>query len=161
MKSKKTMTKMEAWFLLIAGLFLGTVFTFGMQYWNAPVTQEDAIHATAVYSSYTESRRDGHVKEIIVRFEDHEQLYIDGTSASKSLLDCIRSITPGTELELLIHPNSNTILDFRMGKTVLLEFETVAEKLENERRGFHALGLVMYTFAACGGGSLLLHRKRV
>ena len=62
MKSKKAITTMDAWFLLIAGLFLGTVFTFGMQYWNAPVARDDAIPATVVFSSYTERRSDGHVK---------------------------------------------------------------------------------------------------
>ena len=64
------MAKGDAWFLLIAGLIMGTVFTFGMQYWNAPISQEEAICTTAVYTSYTEQLERGHVKEMIVRFED-------------------------------------------------------------------------------------------
>ena len=67
MKNNRTMTKVEAWFLLIAGFIMGTVFTFGMQYWNAPVTKVESIHATAIYESYATQREQGRVKEIIVR----------------------------------------------------------------------------------------------
>ena len=42
MKKSKRMTTGEAIFLLIAGLILGTVFTFGMKYSNAPITQKKA-----------------------------------------------------------------------------------------------------------------------
>ena len=160
MKSKKTMTTMEAWFLLIAGLFMGTVFTFGMQYWNAPVTQEDAIHATVVYSSYTESRRDGHVKEIIVRFEDHDQLYIDGSCINEQVWNGLDTIAPGMKVDLLIHPNSNTILDFRMGNSVVLEFENTSEKLASEATGFGGLGLFLYILAAYGLFNLVFQKRR-
>ena len=160
MKSKKTMTKMEAWFLLIAGLFLGTVFTFGMQYWNAPVTQEDAIHATAVYSSYTESRRDGHVKEIIVRFEDHEQLYIDGSCITEQMWDGLDTISPGMKVDLMIHPNSNTILDLRMEDSVVLKFEDTSEKLTSEAKGFAGLGIFLYILAAYGLFNLAFRKRR-
>ena len=160
MKSKKAMTKMEAWFLLIAGLFLGTVFTFGMQYWNAPVARGDAIHATVVFSSYTESRRDGHVKEIIVRFEDHEQLYIDGSCINEQVRNGLDTIAPGMKVDLLIHPNSNTILDFRMGNSVVLEFENTSEKLASEATGFGGLGLFLYILAAYGLFNLVFQKRR-
>ncbi len=114
MKKKNTMTKLEAWILLIGGLIMGTVFTFGMQYWNAPIAQEDAVHTIAVFSSYVERKDDGHVKEIIVRFEDHEQRYIDGVCINEKLRSDMRTIAPGTELSLMIHPNANTILDLRV-----------------------------------------------
>ena len=160
MKSKKAMTKMEAWFLLIAGLFLGTVFTFGMQYWNAPVARGDAIHATVVFSSYTESRSDGHVKEIIVRFEDHEQLYIDGSCINEQVWNGLDTIAPGMKVDLLIHPNSNTILDFRMGNSVVLEFENTSEKLASEATGFFGLGLFLYILAAYGLFNLVFQKRR-
>lgn len=160
MKSKKAMTKMEAWFLLIAGLFLGTVFTFGMQYWNAPVARGDAIHATVVFSSYTESRSDGHVKEIIVRVEDHEQLYIDGSCINEQVRNGLDTIAPGMKVDLLIHPNSNTILDFRMGNSVVLEFEDTSEKLTSEATGFWGLGLFLYILAAYGLFNLVFRKRR-
>ena len=42
MKRTKKATKGEAVFLLVAGLIIGTVFTFGVRYWNAPITEDEA-----------------------------------------------------------------------------------------------------------------------
>lgn len=129
MKNKKSMTRGEAWFLLITGLIMGTVFTFGMQYWNAPITQEEAIHTTAIYESYATQRERGRVKEIILRFEDHEQLYIDGVCISDELLDSIDNLAPSTELSMIVHPNSNTIMELHADNQMLLEFQNTSEKL--------------------------------
>lgn len=123
------MTRGEAWFLLITGLIMGTVFTFGMQYWNAPITQEEAIHTTAIYESYATQRERGRVKEIILRFEDHEQLYIDGVCISDELLDSIDNLAPSTELSMIVHPNSNTIMELHADNQMLLEFQNTSEKL--------------------------------
>ena len=160
MKSKRPMAKGEAWFLLIAGFIMGTVFTFGMQYWNAPVTKEESIHATAIYESYTTQREQGRVKEIIVRFKDHEQLYIDGTCINDRLLNSIDSLVPGTELSMIVHPNSNTILELHADNQVLLEFQNTSEKLTGEATGFMGLGLFCYVLSACGLISLLFRKRR-
>ena len=44
-------------FLLIAGLFLGSVFTFGMQYWNSEVTREECTLIDTQFVSYKEIRQ--------------------------------------------------------------------------------------------------------
>lgn len=160
MKNKKSMAKGDAWFLLIAGLIMGTVFTFGMQYWNAPISQEEAICTTAVYTSYTEQLKRGHVKEMIVRFEDHEELYIDGVCINEELRDRIHNLEPGTELSLIVHPNSNTIMELQIGNSVLLEFQNSYEKMASEATGFVGLGLFCYVLSACGLISLLFKKKR-
>ena len=41
MKRTKKATKGEAVFLLVAGLIIGTVFTFGVRYWNVPITEDN------------------------------------------------------------------------------------------------------------------------
>ena len=160
MKNKRPMAKGEAWFLLIAGFIMGTVFTFGMQYWNAPVTKEESIHATAIYESYATQREQGRVKEIIVRFKDHEQLYIDGVCINDMLLNSIDSFVPGIELSMIVHPNSNTIMELRADNRVLLDFQDTAEKLTGEAMGFMGLGLFCYVLSACGLISLLFRRRR-
>ena len=123
MKDKKSMARAEAWFLLIAGLIMGTVFTFDMQYWNAPITQEEAVCITVVFESYTEQKGRGHVKEIILRFEDYEQLYVDGVCVTEELRNSIHGLAPGTPLTLMVHPNSKTIMDLKVGNLVLLDFQ--------------------------------------
>lgn len=160
MKNKRPMAKGEAWFLLIAGFIMGTVFTFGMQYWSAPVTKEESIHATAIYESYATQREQGRVKEIIVRFIDHEQLYIDGACINDRLLNSIDSLVPGTELSMIVHPNSNTILELHADNQVLLEFQNTSEKLTGEATGFMGLGLFCYVLSACGLISLLFRMRR-
>lgn len=160
MKNNRPMTKGEAWFLLIAGMIMGTVFTFGMQYWNAPVTQEEAIHTTAIYESYATQREQGRVKEIIVRFKDHEQLYIDGVCINDMLLNSIDSFVPGIELSMIVHPNSNTIMELHADNQVLLEFQNTSEKLTGEATGFMGVGLFCYVLSICGLISLLFRKRR-
>lgn len=144
------MTKGEAWFLLIAGLIMGTVFTIGMKYWNTPVTQEEAIHITAIYESYETQRQRGRVKEIIVRFEDHDQLYIDGVCINDQLLNNIDNFAPGIELFMIVHPNSHIIMELHADNQVLLNFQNTAEKLTGETTGFMGLGLFCYVLSVCG-----------
>jgi len=160
MKNKRPMTKSEAWFLLIAGFIMGTVFTFGMQYWNAPVTKEESIHTTAIYESYATQREQGHVKEIIVRFKDHEQLYIDGVCINDKLLRSIDNLAPGIEMAMIVHPNSNTILELHADNQVLLEFQNTSEMLTGEATGFMGLGLFCYVLSACGLINLLFRKRR-
>lgn len=160
MNNKKSMTKGEAWFLLIVGLIMGTIFTFGMQYWNAPVTQEEAIRTTAVYESYATQKEQGRIKEIIVRFENHEQLYIDSVSINDELLNSFENLTPGTALTMIVHPNSNTIMELQANNQMLLEFQKTSEKLESEATGFLGLGLFCYVLSAAGLINLLLRKKR-
>ena len=160
MKNNRSMTKVEAWFLLIAGFIMGTVFTFGMQYWNAPVTKEESIHATAIYESYATQREQGRVKEIIVRFKDHEQLYIDGVSINDDLLNSIDNLVPGIELSMIVHPNSNTIMELHTDNQRLLDFQNTAEKLNGEATGFMGLGLLCYVLSVCGLISLLFRKRR-
>ena len=51
---RKTMDSGEAIALVVLGLLLGTVFTFGEYYWNQPVTREEAVLVEAVFSGYKE-----------------------------------------------------------------------------------------------------------
>ena len=160
MKKKRSMTKAEAWFLLVAGLVMGTVFTFGMRYWNAPVTREEAVHITAVYGSYTTQQEQGRVKEIILRFEGLQQLYIDGACIDDELLENIAALAPGTGLSMTVHPNSNKVLELQAEDLMLLEFEDTSEKLTGEATGFMGLGLFCYALSVWGLACLLFGKKK-
>ena len=148
MKKTPPMSRGEGWFLLIVGLFLGTIFTFGMQFWNAPVAEQDAVTDIAVFASYDiRHGRSGSTKEIIVRFEDRDQLYIDGVCVTDALINQLKAIQQGDELMLTIHPNSNTILELQYGNKLLLEFDQTTKKLTNEATGFGVLGILCYVAA--------------
>ena len=160
MKKAPPMSVGEAWFLLVVGILLGTVFTFGMQFWNAPISEQDAVHETAVFSSFEiQYGRSNSPKEIIVRFVNHDQLSIDGVCVTTELINTLKTIRQGDAVTLVIHPNSDTILEMQYGDISILEFSETSEKLTNEASGFMVLGILCY-LAGISGLWRLIVRKR-
>lgn len=161
---KKLPSLGQAIFLLVIGLILGTVFTVLMQHTQGPVTMDEAIPVSAVMQdvrgSYTRRYRQGtRLQEILIRFEDHEQLSIDSTIATEALLNRLSGYAPGTAFDMLVHPNSDTILTLRINEQTILTFEESIAKLQRENTGFFVLGAVMYLFAAFGLFTLAIRLK--
>lgn len=149
-KQNESPGKGEAIFLLIAGLILGTVFTFGMRYWNAPVTREEAVQKTATFFSYEKQYRKGRIRGIEVRFADCEQLEIDRTCITEEMLDKLDNLKTGTVVAMLVHPNSDTILELNTEKMQVLNFEDSVKRLTSEVTGFTCLGIFCYIMAVLG-----------
>ena len=143
---KKSMPIRTAIVLFIISLFLGSIFTFGMHYWNKDVEREECIEVTTGFISYKcikSNRRPTDVKEIRIDCENNSY-FIDGVSVTASLLDKISMLDKHSEIKLLIHPNSNTILEFSTGSDQIILFDDTIEKLGKEKIGFLFLGLFMY-----------------
>lgn len=51
---------------------------------------------------------------------------------------------------MLVHPNSNTILQLRTDTMELLNFEESVSKLSSEAKGFTYLGVFCYLLSAMG-----------
>lgn len=147
-------------FLLIAGVIMGTVFTFGMKYWNAPITKDEAQQVTAIFSSFEEIYGRGGVNGIIVRFENHEQLEIDGVCINDEISDAIDDIVPGTIVEMLVHPNSDSIVEMKVGNMKVLDFQDSIQKLSSEASGFMYIGVFCYIMALLGAGHFILLKKK-
>ena len=161
MKSKKRMSKTAAIFLLIAGFLLGNVFVFGVSYWSAPIEQKDALQIEANFMSYEERfGKRHHSKGIDVFFSDYEQLSIDGSCVDNSIREDLESLPENTKVQLIVHPNSNTIMDMRIENRVILSFHEVQRKLSLEKDSFLSLGLLCYLGAGCGLISLLNRKRR-
>lgn len=160
MRQFKNMTEGEKIVESIFGLILGTIFIFGMGHWNAPVTRAEARDITATFSSFQESRKRGEVREIILRFDDHEQMYIDGQCIDEALCGEIEALAPHTVVRLLAHPNSNTVLELRAGESTLLNLEESVEKLSGETIGFRALGCVCYVLAIGGLVQVIMSNRK-
>lgn len=152
--------KFSALFLLIAGLFMGTVFTFGQWYREAPVTKEEAVRVEATFLSYKERfERRGKLKEMYLTFEDYGQQTLDGAYLRSEIANAVRAIKPGTPVQMYIHPRSSTILELSVNGRTILGFEQASEKLSAEVSGFTVLGILMYLFAAYGAIKLI--RKEI
>ena len=156
MKSKR-LTNPESLFLLVAGLVMGIVFTFGMQRWNAPISRNEAIESiAAIRSIEAQYGRRHHLKEIRIEFQDHDPLTIDGSCADSELLESLRQLPSGTVVSLSIHPESNTILEMHTNDISLMDFERTVQMLNNEAAGFMYLGIFCFAVALLG----LIHLLR-
>ena len=142
------------WVLVFVCLWIGTTMTFGMHYWEKDVSREEAVATEATYQSCRKSYRRSTLI-ILVRFSDLEQQDIDGSCASESLYQQINALAPGTRVSLLLHPNSATILEFRVGDTILLDFDSTVKALRREVTGFTVLGVFVYLCAFGIGAGLL------
>ena len=142
--------KSVAWFLLVVGVVLGTVFTFGMRYWNSSVTKDKAIFTEAEFSSYEiiYGRRHSTVKEVKLIFNDREPLFIDGACCNQEVLDKLDTVISGTELQMYLHPNGGELLDIRNNGISILRFDDAVDAVSSEASAFFILGVFMYLIAA-------------
>ena len=145
--------KVAAYFLLIAGVVLGLVFTVGEYYWHQPVERADARDLQAAYEGCeVHYRRSTHV---LLRFADYDgPLDVPTECVTQSLVEEIQSIPAGTVLELKLHPRSNVILELRSHGRTLLNFEETSARLNARVHSFRWLGLFTFLCAAFGAWKL-------
>ncbi len=149
----------RAIFLLLAGLFLGTIFTFGMRYWHAPVSREDCTQVNTEFVSYRERTRRGSIQLIYIDCANGQRYELDGACISQPVLDGVENLQPQETITLLIHPNSDTIMEFSSESGTLMEFDDVAQRVAGDTLLFTVLGILMYA-AALGGLYNLIRQWR-
>jgi hypothetical protein len=140
-------------FMLVIGILLGSVFAFGMQYWNKKVSRDDCTVVETQFLSYYETRRlkrPMKIREIAIDCVDGSRYFIDGVSINDELLNQLPLLSQNDNITLLIHPNSSTIVEFLSDQTVLFNFDETISKLDGESSGFLFLGLFMYFCALVG-----------
>lgn len=150
---RKPMPLRLAIFLLIAGLLLGSVFTFGMQYWNSEITREECALIDTQFVSYKEIRQPKHplkIKEIAVDCVNDERYFVDGVSINSDLRNSLSELSNQQRIRLLIHPNSKTIVEFSTENGTILTFNETIRKLGGESEGFLFLGIFMYFCSIVG-----------
>ena len=154
------MPKMGAVLLIVVGVFIGTVFVFGIGYWQHSVAKNEAIYCEARYSSCREiSGRNGSVKELILSFDGHEDLSVDGSVLSEPVLGQLRAMEPGALLRMYLHPTGHEVLELVCDGTTVINFDDAVENLSSEALGFKVLGVLLYFGAVLG--TIKLIRKEV
>ena len=111
----------------------------------------------ASYSTRIRSSRKD-LAEILIRFEDYEQLSIDSVIATEALLNRI-SVAPGTTFDMLVHPNSSTILALSIDGEEIISFDAAMERLRKETTAFFWMGVCLYAAAAFGAYVVILRLK--
>ena len=158
-KEKQKTSPGTAVMLLVVGLILGSIFVFGSQYWGEPIQREDAIEISATYEAYEINPgkiRKHHIKQIEITLADHSSVYIDGACVSEDVKDGIKALPEGAKLDMLVHPNSDTVWELKHGDKTILSFEKSQKDIKNENVGFIILGIFMYFCAFIGLSSLLM-----
>ena len=158
-KEKQKTSPGTAVMLLVVGLILGSIFVFGSQYWGEPIQREDAIEISATYEAYEINPgkiRKHHIKQIEISIADHSSVYIDGACVSEDVKDGIKELPEGAKLDMLVHPNSDTVWELKHGDKTILSFEESQKDIKDENIGFIILGIFMYFCAVIGFGSLLM-----
>ena len=146
-------------FMLAVGILMGSVFTFGMNYWNARVTRESCKVINTQFLSHDEiwNHRTVRIKEIAIDCANGNRYFIDGVSIDTEFRNELSLLSENENITLLIHPNSNTIVEFTGKHGTLLRFDETIDKLDDESSGFLFLGIFMYFCAVVGLYYVVLH----
>ena len=150
----------RAIFLLVAGLFLGAIFTFGMRYWHAPVSREDCTQVNTEFVSYRERTRRGSIQLIYIDCANGQRYELDGACISQPVLEGVENLQPQGPITLLIHPNSDTILELSCESGTLMAFDDAAQRVAGDTLLFMVLGILMYAAALGGLYNLIRQWKR-
>lgn len=164
-RKKLQLSFLECILIIIVGTILGSVFTFGMHYWNAAVDPEAAIPVRAAYTGYDvdhsisttgASRRS--IAQVFLHFADHDRLTIDGSCVNQALLDRLDSLSEGTVLDMLLHPAGSSVLFIEAQGKTILAFEDSLRSLSFEKWGFFALGLIAYVWVGIAAYYLITRK---
>ena len=164
-RKKLQLSFIECILIIIVGTVLGTVFTFGMQYWNAAVSPDEALSLCAAYTGYDvdysmsstgASRRS--IAQVFLHFADHDRLTIDGSCVNQVLLDRLDSLFEGTVLDMRIHPSGSSVLSIEAQGKTILAFEDSQRHLSFEKWGFFALGMIVYVWVGIAGYYLITRK---
>lgn len=164
-RKKLQLSFVECILIIIVGGLLGTVFTFGMQHWNAAVNPENAQAVRAAYTGYEVDYSNGRtgasrrsIAQVFLHFADHDRLTIDGSCVNQDLLDRLDHLSEGAVLDMRIHPSGSSVLSIDAQGKTLLAFEQSQRSLNFEKWGFFALGMIAYAWVGIAGYTLIARK---
>jgi hypothetical protein len=145
-----TITLSQSLVLLVVGLLLGTVFTFGQQYWNKTVTKEECTYIEAEFLDYKEIKQRSRVTQIAIDCIDGERYFIGQKLINTTLREALAEIENNDDITMLIHPTGGDILELTHNETELMSFDDSMEALGKNAKTFGYLGLFMYLASLMG-----------
>lgn len=134
--------------LALICLFIGTVFTVGMQYWNKSVKPQDCERVSTQFVSYEKNYGRGknshHLHEIDIKCADGREYTIDGSCLSKEVISKVSALKKGDNITLLLHPKGDQIIEFCVNNSIIMEFDESMSRLRVESNGFFIFGIFLY-----------------
>ena len=145
-----TITLGQSLVLLVLGLLMGTVFTFGVQYWNETVTKEACRYIENHYLDYQEIKQRSRINQIAIDCADGERYFIDQVSINTRLREDLAELEKNDNITMLIHPKGGNIVELTHYGAELLNFEESMENLDKDAKTFSYLGLFMFLVSFLG-----------
>ena len=146
MNDLKQIMKRARWFLIFGislVFFVGTVFVT-QPVRNRRISEDQAISVTAVYADYWGYSKRIDTKWLDLKFEDHEDLSVDGCCVRAEWVEKLDDLPAGTTMHLLVHPRSGNVLQIEANGEVLLAFHDAQTKVWRESLFFGGMGLFLY-----------------
>ena len=129
--------------LIVLSVFIATVFV-SMIFRTTDISAQEAVSVTGQYESYRAAHARHSVRYVDLIFSDGQRYTVDGCCANSKLLETLKNLPSGSEMELLLHPVTEGVLEIRTEGETPLVFSTALPSLRREAGGFFALGLFLY-----------------
>ena len=132
---------------------MGILFTAGEYCWHKPVPRSDARHVQATFERCKVHA--GKSEKVTLYYSDYESpLSVPTECVTQELIQSPRSLSPGTVMDLTLHPRSEVILELSDHGRLILPFEETAKRLNTRVHSFVWLGLFCFLCAAFGARKL-------
>lgn len=127
-------------------LFAATVFVSQL-FQNQKIDEQNAIMLSAVFDSADPVY--GKISTICIdlQFRDAEEQTVDGCCLGYGLEEKLENIPSGTQMQLLIHPDSGNVLQVKVAGETLLDFDYAQDQLWCESLLFAGFGVFMLVCA--------------
>lgn len=133
--------------LILFTFIMGTVFvTEPIR--NRKVDPTQAQVYTLAFEGAEPSYRKSTIRSIRLDFSDGQHYYVENNCATEELNSQLQKITPGTSLNITVHPYSESIIEIVSESCVLLDFDEAQKTLWNEAVTFAVLGMLVYVIDA-------------
>ena len=112
------------------------------------------------FVSFRERTRRGSIQLIYIDCANGQRYELDGACISQPVLEGVENLQPQEPITLLIHPNSDVILEFSSTSGTLMAFDDAAQRVAGDTLLFTVLGILMYAAALGGLYNLIRQWKR-
>ena len=154
----KTLPLSQAIFLLLIGFVLGPIFTIANSWALNVVSEDECIPVETQFSECRAIHRKFRVKGFDIDCSDGNTYEIDFYDLTDEIENKIPLLQEGEELSLLVHPNTNRILELTIGEDTLITFEGAQKILKIDR--YFTIGVIIL-FCFCAFTGLLNIIQRV
>ncbi|MBQ8783722.1 MAG: hypothetical protein IJZ57_08130 [Clostridia bacterium] len=158
---KERFTLVMYLFFMVLFFFLGTVNTFGIKYWNDDFKKEECTYIETKFADYQETKKSIIYKDkgITVYCTNGESYDINPACINKMLRDDISELEKYSDITILVHPDSNEIVELTANDVKLLDFNNATDVLDSKSTSCHLFGIVMYIGSLAFLFNTIMHIK--